>query len=82
MPDEIGTVFQGIQRALAGHGERDVLHGLMMSLVTAIGVTAPDLDRAEQILDALPVELKPVLRAKWAEYRQHRARVTDAAVAG
>lgn len=67
-------IFHAIQKVLTGRSEADVLHVLLASLVVAIGVASDDLARAEMLIDALPTELKQVLRANWADYRKHRTR--------
>lgn len=71
------TLFQKVQAALAGHTEREVMQVLLHCLLVVIGVSAPDLDRADAMLDSLPTELKPLLRKEWGNYRQHRARSVD-----
>lgn len=68
-------LFPKIQAVLAGHSEMEVMQALLKSLLVIIGVSAPDLPRAEALINALPAELKPLLRNEWANYRQHRARV-------
>jgi len=67
-------LFAHIQTVLAGHSESDVLRTLLQSLLVAIGVSAPSLARAEAVIDALPAELKPILRREWQNYRAHRAK--------
>jgi hypothetical protein len=49
------------------------MQALLGSLLVVIGVAAPDLARAEAAIDALPTELKPLLRQEWVNYRLHRA---------
>lgn len=72
-----GDLFHEIQVVLAGHSESAVMRALLQSLLVAIGVSAPDLARAEAMIDALPAELKPLLRQEWANYRLHRAKSAD-----
>lgn len=67
-------LFSAVQAVLAGHSERTVMQALLKSLLVVIGVSAPDLARAEALIDALPAELKPLLRQEWVNYRLHRAR--------
>lgn len=67
-------LFQKIQVTLAGHSEMEVMQALLKSLLVVIGVSAPDLPRAEALINALPAELNPLLRSEWANYRMHRAR--------
>ena len=71
---ETNELFRAINAACAGHSESAVLQALLNCLVTAIGVTSPGLGRAEALIDALPGELKPLLRKNWQGYRRHRAR--------
>lgn len=66
-------LFHEIQVVLAGHSEATVMQALLKSLLVIIGVSAPDLARAEALIDALPTELKPLLRQEWVNYRLHRA---------
>ena len=68
--------FHQIQAVLAGHSEKQVMQALLQSLLVAIGVSAPDLEHAEALIDALPAELKPLLRAEWDNYRAHRAKAS------
>lgn len=49
---------------------------LLKSLLVIIGVSAPDLPRAEALIDALPTELKPLLQSGWVNYRLHRAKAS------
>lgn len=70
---ERASLFAEVQAVLGGHSESEVMQALLQSLVVVVGVSAPDIDRAEAMLDALPAELKPLLRKDWAKYRQHRA---------
>lgn len=65
-------LFRDIQAALAGHSEKEVIGALLSSLVVAIGVSAEDLAHAEATVDALPRELKPLLRTGWEGFRRHR----------
>lgn len=67
------TLFHKVQTALAGHSEAAVMQALLQSLLVVVGVSAPDLPRAEAMLDALPTELKPLLRRDWINYRLHSA---------
>jgi hypothetical protein len=67
-------VFRKIQLACAGHLEQDIIQALLHSVVVIMGVSAPSLERAEAAIDALPVELKMVLRQKWEAIRKHRER--------
>ncbi|HXA23628.1 MAG TPA: hypothetical protein VNW90_15160 [Acetobacteraceae bacterium] len=67
-------LFDQIQAVLAGHTEKAVMLTLLKSLVVAIGVSAPDLPRAEALIDALPGEMKSRLLAEWPNYRAHRAK--------
>jgi hypothetical protein len=66
-------LFRAVQFALAGHSEAAVMRVLLKSLVVVIGVSAPSVARAEALIDALPGELKPILRTEWLNYRAHRA---------
>jgi hypothetical protein len=74
MSEPEGNLFHDIQVVLADWPERAVMQALLQCLLVAIGVSAPDLPRAEALIDALPAELKPLLRAEWVNYRLHRAR--------
>jgi hypothetical protein len=67
-------LFDQIQTVLAGHTEKAVALALIRSLVVAIGVSAPDLPRAEALIDMLPGEMKSLLLAEWENYRAHRAK--------
>jgi hypothetical protein len=69
-------LFKAVQVALAGHSEAAVMQTLLKSLLVIIGVSAPSLARAEALIDALPAELKPILRREWLNYRAHRARAS------
>lgn len=69
-------LFRQIQAVLAGQSEAAVMQALLASLLAIIGVSAPNLARAEILIDALPAELKPMLRAEWLKYRAHRARAS------
>ncbi len=73
-----GDPFRQIQMVLAGHPEAVVMAVVLRSLLAVIGVSAPDLARAEALIDALPAELKPLLRAGWDDYRDHRAEAAAA----
>jgi hypothetical protein len=75
-------LFGQIQAVCAGHSEAAVTQALLRSLLVVIGVAAPSLQRAEAILDALPTDMKPLLRAEWPKYRQHRAKASAASGAG
>lgn len=66
-------LFRDVQTVLAGHSEMAVMQVLLQSLLVVIGVGAPSLARAEAAIDALPTELKPLLRQEWVNYRLHRA---------
>jgi hypothetical protein len=74
--DDQGELFHEIQLVLAGHSEAVVMQALLRSLLVVIGVSAPSLARAEALIDALPVELKPVLRKEWLNYRAHAAKAS------
>ena len=69
-------LFRRIQATCGGEGEAAVMQALLQSLLVVIGVSAPSLARAEALLDALPAELKPRLRAEWLNYREHRAKAS------
>lgn len=69
-------LFQQVQAVLAGHSEAAVMQTLLQSLLVVIGVSAPSVARAEMLIDALPGELKPMLRAEWLNYRAHSLRMT------
>jgi hypothetical protein len=69
------SLFQQLNAVLAGHPEDEVLPTVLQVLLTVIGVGAPDLARAEALIDGLPATLKPLLRKEWENYRAHRARV-------
>lgn len=71
--DERTHLFNKVQLALAGHSEREVAHVLLTSLLIEIGVGAENLPKAIAVIDALPTELKPLLRERWGEFRRHRA---------
>jgi hypothetical protein len=72
MVTEREEIFRAIQAALAGHSEKEVIGALLSSLVVAIGVSAESLSRAEAVINALPAELMPLLRAEWPKLRRHR----------
>jgi hypothetical protein len=65
-------LFQQMQALFAGHSEAAVMRASLQSLLAVIGVSAPGLGRAEAMIDALPAELKPLLRRDWPKYRAHR----------
>lgn len=71
------AAFKAVQEALAGHSEAAVMQALLKSLLVVIGVSAPDLARAEALIDALPAEMKPHLRKEWVSYRLHRAKAGE-----
>lgn len=71
---EQDEIFRDIQKVLAGHSERAVTYALLTSLIVAIGVGSESLSRAIAVIDALPTEMKPILRDKWGGFREHRAR--------
>lgn len=69
-------LFAEVQAVLAGHSEAAVMQVVLRSLLVVIGVSAPGLGRAEALIEALPAELIPMLRAEWPNYRAHRARAS------
>jgi hypothetical protein len=79
---EANNLFRGVQTLLAGHTEAAVMQALLQSLVAAIGVSAVDLDRARAIINALPMELTPMLEQGWLNYRAHRAKAAISQNAG
>ncbi len=76
---ERDDIVRDIQQVLAGHSEVAVLQALLTSFVIALGVSAESLARGEEVIDALPTELKPMLRDGWTGFRKHRARADFAA---
>lgn len=74
--DDREELFRSVQATLAGHSEAAVMQVLLKSLLVIIGVSAPDLPRAEALIDALPTELKPLLQSGWVNYRLHRAKAS------
>lgn len=70
---DANRLFHAVQATLAGQSEAAVMQALLTSLLAAVGVSAPSVARGEAMLDALPAELKPILRREWANYRKHRA---------
>lgn len=79
---ERDELFRDIQNTLAGHSEVAVMQALLTSFVVAIGVSAESRSRAEEVINALPAELIPMLRENWAGYRKHRAKGDFAAMIG
>lgn len=73
---ERDEIFRDIQTVLSGRPEREIIAALLTSLVTAIGVASKDLKHAESVVDAIPIELKPILRDNWDAYRKHGAKAT------
>lgn len=66
-------IFRDIQTVLTGHSELAIIQALLTCLVTAIGVSAKNIQHAEGVINALPAELNPILRDEWTNYRKHRA---------
>jgi hypothetical protein len=67
-------LFHELQSVLAGRSEAAVMQALLQCLLVIIGVSAPDQTRAEELIDALPAELKPALEKQWLNFRLHRAK--------
>ena len=68
------AIFHRVQAALAGGSEADVAAVLITALVVAIGVSCESQPRAEQVIDALPGEMKLALRQEWPKLRRHRTK--------
>lgn len=62
-------LFDEIQAILHGRSTAAIMQALLQCLLVNITVSAPSVARAEALLDAIPAELKPGLRANWLKYR-------------
>jgi hypothetical protein len=65
-------LFRQIQLVLDGYPETVVLQVIARTLVVIIGIGAPDIHRAEMLLNSLPADMKPLLHAEWGNLRAHR----------
>ena len=71
---ERNILFDKIQHALQGHGEAAVTDALISALVVAIGIGAPSLPAAVDMIGGLPDIMLPILRSSWGTFREHRNR--------
>jgi hypothetical protein len=69
------ALFEELQRVTTGHSTGDVLTALLDSVACTLAFMTEDLRQADQLIDAMPRDLRTKVRQRWRVVRAMKQRM-------